>query len=277
MTTTLRPILAIALVTLLASCDGASSGSGQTGPSSASPSSTPLPTVGATASGSGSPIAAASASAAPPATPPEMVYVAPAAGVRVALHQPDRSYVLDVAALFIDKDLVTVADWARCVAAGACKKPYDATLHQPGHERWPATGIDYALANDYCRWMGKRLPSTGEWQLAAAGPENRTYPWGNDDPPADKDFMCWRRDAPCDVGTHPRSDTPTGIHDMAGNAFQVTHNTQDDLPQYLGSGYNACVASGADCRKGIGAVRTYVMNLHTPLHVWGFRCAKSAS
>ncbi len=82
-------------------------------------------------------------------------------------------------------------------------------------------------ATRFCRERGGRLPTEDEWLAAAAGPGGRRYPWG------DTGAVC-RRAAwglargPCatagagpdTVGSHPDGDTPSGIHDMAGNVAE---------------------------------------------------------
>ncbi len=79
----------------------------------------------------------------------------------------------------------------------------------------------------YCASRGGRLPTEDEWIAAAAGPLARRYPWG------DTGAVCRRAawglaHGPCSelgtgpdtVGAHPDGDTPSGIHDMAGNVAE---------------------------------------------------------
>jgi formylglycine-generating enzyme required for sulfatase activity len=40
-----------------------------------------------------------------------------------------------------------------------------------GAARLPATGVSWHAARAYCAWRGKRLPTTGEWELAALASE----------------------------------------------------------------------------------------------------------
>jgi formylglycine-generating enzyme required for sulfatase activity len=52
--------------------------------------------------------------------------------------------------------------------------------YSEGEENHPVRGLTWEEAAEYCRKMGKRLPSDAEWVLAAQGPDGSMYPWGND-------------------------------------------------------------------------------------------------
>jgi serine/threonine protein kinase/formylglycine-generating enzyme required for sulfatase activity len=43
---------------------------------------------------------------------------------------------------------------------------------------YPVRGIDFASAQSYCAWAGKRLPTEEEWEYLARGAERRIFPWG---------------------------------------------------------------------------------------------------
>jgi len=92
---------------------------------------------------------------------------------------------------------VTVAEYRECVDAGVCaieglgeerrdvcKMPLSSTRchwrSEPGdHEDHPINCVDWFQAQQYCAWIGGRLPSDDEWEKAARGSEGHRYPWGD--------------------------------------------------------------------------------------------------
>ena len=89
---------------------------------------------------------------------------------------------LTIKAFWIDKYEVSVEDYKTCVEAGKCSKPGTG-----GHCNWdksnrgkhPINCVDWKQAKNYCRWLGKDLPTEVQWEKAARGTDGRKYPWGN--------------------------------------------------------------------------------------------------
>jgi formylglycine-generating enzyme required for sulfatase activity len=137
----------------------------------------------------------------------------------------------------IDRFEVTNAQYGIFLAATTTEgtnvpvKP-NRTGYQPGiwtNDRFnkpdqPVVAVDWYDAEAYCRWSGKRLPTSIEWERAAAGKHGRHYPWG-DDFEADRCNAAEtipKQGGTAPVGKFSRCVTPDNIFDMAGNADEWT-------------------------------------------------------
>ncbi len=56
--------------------------------------------------------------------------------------------------------------------------PQEVYHARPGREEWPVTQVTWFGARLFCTTLGKRLPTEIEWEAAARGAANRTFPWG---------------------------------------------------------------------------------------------------
>jgi formylglycine-generating enzyme required for sulfatase activity len=140
----------------------------------------------------------------------------------------------------MDANEVTVREYTRCIEAGACREPWrgDPWSTYPAKLDEPVNMVSWTKSHAYCVWAGGRLPSEAEWEWAATGPDQTTYPWGNEPEPsceyvdytkygapkwaAGADVGCGGG-GPSPVGTHPKGDKvwPGGnLHDMAGNVWE---------------------------------------------------------
>jgi sulfatase modifying factor 1 len=141
---------------------------------------------------------------------------------------PDEQPVLNVTLgeFYMDLYEVTNEDYTRFVAATGHKKPDVMVFHQDlslltGPSQ-PVVGVDWQDANDYCRWVGKRLPTEAEWEKAAHGPVGMDWPWGFEFVKwyanVDGDEDGYRYTAP--VGSFEKGRSPYGLYDMAGNVSE---------------------------------------------------------
>lgn len=168
--------------------------------------------------------------------------------------KPESSAAMDTvpvaSGLSIDRYEVTAAEYAACVAAGACEAGqhlvYDAATtrwcnyQRPGAGNHPMNCLIWNDASDFCAWAGGRLPTADEWELAAGGGDGRTYPWGNHLEP----FRANCDDVTCGdgylitapVGSFPGGASPCGAHDMAGNVMEWTASAYNTGEEYESDG-----------------------------------------
>lgn len=98
--------------------------------------------------------------------------------------------------------------------------------------RFPVSCVSFEDALAYADWLGRsgRLPGARlcdehEWERAARGADGRTFPHGEHIAPDDANYdetYGWSAlgFGPDQVGLHPASESPFGVQDMAGNAFE---------------------------------------------------------
>lgn len=146
---------------------------------------------------------------------------------------------VDMDAFWIDQTEVTWGMYEDCVDAGACPAPPAPRPKGTGSTH-PVTGVSWSAADSYCRWVGRRLPTEAEWEMAARGDDGRRYPWGWIGAPESSsgvrlnycDQNCpypyadpsiddgYETTAP--VGSYPAGASPFGALDMGGNVWEWT-------------------------------------------------------
>jgi formylglycine-generating enzyme required for sulfatase activity len=161
----------------------------------------------------------------------------------------------------IDRFEVTTADYKSCSDRGECKRAsrgneWDAitdhdrkafdplcNIRDPETKgKHPINCVTWEMAQTYCEWQDKRLPTEAEWELAARGPDGRKYPWGDDDPSGQflnacgKECVAWEKKSAVElgamydgddgwvhtapVGSFPRGASQYGVEDVVGNVWE---------------------------------------------------------
>ncbi len=139
-----------------------------------------------------------------------------------------------------------------------------------------ASGLTRPEASAYCAKHGGRLPTEDEWLVAASGPKGTRYPWGETGAVCRRAAWglasgpcAWAGKGPDTVGAHPAGDTPSGLHDMAGNVAEWV------APE-VGSP-SVGVARGGSWQSGLAAeIRTWArleIDPARPDSRVGVRCA----
>ena len=224
---------------------------------------------------------------------------------------------VDVAAFEMDATEVTVGAYATCVRAGACSAAAT-TVDWPGmtdsdkttwskycngnrddRKTHPVNCVDFDRATAYCAWAGARLPTEQEWEYAARGKAERTYPWGEEPPDETRANACgaecvrmakdegftWRSMYPgsdgwagtAPVGTYAAGRTPEGLMDMAGNVWEWTST---GYARYDGSDASERMVLRGGCwdsymTMSLRAANRMSERKSSRRNVIGFRCAAS--
>jgi formylglycine-generating enzyme required for sulfatase activity len=155
--------------------------------------------------------------------------------------RPVHTVYLD--AYWIDQTEVTNAMYAKCVETGICQFPIDTgsdTLanyfSDPNFQEYPVINIAFEMAENYCSWANRRLPTEAEWEKAATWDEREQrkvyYPWSAEMDCSlanykDSEFgSCVGDTMP--VGSYINSRNTYGIFDLVGNVWEWTADWYDE-------------------------------------------------
>ncbi len=218
---------------------------------------------------------------------------------------PDESPVHEVAvsSFFITGHEIPAAAYRDCVQSGWCsgemvnREGRFATFSQRDKIDVPITGVSWDGAQRFCAWMGGRLPTEAEWELAARGTDGRRFPWGNEAgcATAERDQAGrWSRKMsvpPCGSAgprapAELRGHSPYGAIGMAGNVWEWTADWYAP-DAYAGHGASnptgpsageARVQRGGGWSDDVAGLRSAGRQAIPPrakLHDVGFRCVRS--
>jgi formylglycine-generating enzyme required for sulfatase activity len=154
----------------------------------------------------------------------------------------------------------------------------------------PVNCVSFYEAAAFCLWDGGRLPTNLEWEYAAAGAdENRTYPWGSEEPNESLAMYGCIANLPTKlclippVGSYPAGRF--GQFDLAGSVSEWTFDTLAN-PRPIPC--NDCasveqihpsdprVTRGGNWNSDPDTLRvtySYAMQAHWHLAMYGLRCA----
>ena len=203
--------------------------------------------------------------------------------------QPVRRVYLD--AFFMDLYQVSVGQYAKFLEATSQAAPPDwSIMNKSRHQNRPVVNVDWADANAYCTWAGKRMPTEAEWEKAARGTDGRTYPWGNELPTgfrANSMKEKWSNHwVVMPVGMYEEGKSPYGLYDMAGNVWEWVSDwyasdyyesspSQNPVGPPTGE---SKVIRGGSWGSGSKDLRSADRDTHVPSARGlgtGFRCAKN--
>jgi formylglycine-generating enzyme required for sulfatase activity len=200
---------------------------------------------------------------------------------------------VDIAAFAIDRTEITIGDYRNCLEAGRCPAPSGSAgatrpnyLLDPAFNRYPMVNVAWRSAGDYCAWVGKRLPTAVEWEVAAgyAPSTQRQYifPWGDQ-------FQLQRANSRESgigdtqvVGSYqPLGDSPWSASDMAGNVAEWTATNVGKDPgatdpaapdRFLVKG-----GSFGDPPEALAVAAAQMVDADASASSLGFRCAVNVS
>lgn len=205
---------------------------------------------------------------------------------------------LRLSGFWLDRHEVSVGDYARCAEVGRCEPvPYFKGAVRFDRDDLPVSLVSWDDAQDYCAFVGARLPTEAEFERAARGLGRRQYPWGdlyNNRLSNHGRLASFRADdsdgfaelAP--VGSFPAGSTPELVFDLAGNVeewvsdrYAPEHDPASRLnPQgpSAGQGSSRRVTRGGSYESPASFLRGAFRDSAEPQArsvTRGFRCASS--
>jgi hypothetical protein len=203
----------------------------------------------------------------------------------------DRRVFVD--ALRVESHEVTNRQYRLCVRGGACQPtipaPPAATAGRDDADL-PMVNVTPYWAADYCRWVGRRLPTVDEWIRTARGLHGRPYPWGSQDPTPDRANTLGEAEdsepgglAEVDDPAYRGGWTEEGVTHLLGNAREWTATVLRENGDVAGT-WNMrdpaalLAVAGGSYMSTVEPVDSWIVPASTTevLEINGFRCVADA-
>lgn len=188
----------------------------------------------------------------------------------VTIINEDTKHTESVKEFVIDKYEVSRGDYKSFVNKTGRKKPKDWKVfgYDEKLSNHPVTYVTFNDAKAFCTWLDKDLPTEAQWQLAASGTENFTYPWGNDFKIGMSNTSTSKLRTTSPVTSYPEGTSPYGALNMAGNVWEWT-TTEDGRNMIVkGGSWGLSHTIATTTNKALYPKEASTNNI-------GFRCVKN--
>ncbi len=153
---------------------------------------------------------------------------------------------------------------------------------ESGYAKHPVVGVTWYGALVYARWVGKRLPTEAEWEVACkGGDDDATYPTGENIEKPQANFFS---SDTTPVMSYPPNEF--GLYDLAGNVYEWCQDwygynyyelssVEPENPKGPLQGVYRVLRGGCwkSLKEDLGCSRRHRNNPGTVNGTYGFRCA----
>jgi gamma-glutamyl hercynylcysteine S-oxide synthase len=121
--------------------------------------------------------------------------------------------------------------WQPAAGGGFLERRFQSI--EPLRPHCPVIHVSWFEADAYCRWAGRRLPTEAEWELAAATPDGRRFPWGDAAPDASRANLDGTAGGVACVAAYPAGDSAQGCRQLVGNVWEWTATDFKPYPGFV--------------------------------------------